>query len=428
MDTANDSLASEQSGDEALTIKVIGIGGAGTNAVESLKLDDPDWSDNVRLAALNTDAQALAQSKIPEKLVIGRSVTRGLGAGGEVEIGKEAAEADREAIAGLIGDVDLIILVTGLGGGTGSAAVSVVAQVAAKTRALVLAFATLPFSFEGSRRKHIAEESIGELRQLVHGLIPLPNDVLLQEGEENTSVVNAFAVADRWIGRGVNSLCAMLLKTGLINQDISSVRSVFRDRGGRTVFGTGSASGEGDYVGEALEDLFICPLLHMGDRPAQLDRILVNIVGGADLGIAKVNEVMSLVSKRFNSRDDIVFGAVIDESRTASLEICVLAKAGIEATPPVRQAPPKAEPFATPLEGLDIEPQIAQDDRPPRPVHQSKLRRKKKKSDADQEEFLFVEDKAQRGYFDKTDRNLYNDEDLDLPTFMRRGIKIKFKV
>lgn len=428
MDTANDSLASEQSGDEALTIKVIGIGGAGTNAVESLKLDDPDWSDNVRLAALNTDAQALAQSKIPEKLVIGRSVTRGLGAGGEVEIGKEAAEADRDAIAGLIGDVDLIILVTGLGGGTGSAAVSVVAQVAAKTRALVLAFATLPFSFEGSRRKHIAEESIGELRQLVHGLIPLPNDVLLQEGEENTSVVNAFAVADRWIGRGVNSLCAMLLKTGLINQDISSVRSVFRDRGGRTVFGTGSASGEGDYVGEALEDLFICPLLHMGDRPAQLDRILVNIVGGADLGIAKVNEVMSLVSKRFNSRDDIVFGAVIDESRTASLEICVLAKAGIEATPPVRQAPPKAEPFATPLEGLDIEPQIAQDDRPPRPVHQSKLRRKKKKSDADQEEFLFVEDKAQRGYFDKTDRNLYNDEDLDLPTFMRRGIKIKFKV
>lgn len=428
MDTANDSLASEQSGDEALTIKVIGIGGAGTNAVESLKLDDPDWSDNVRLAALNTDAQALAQSKIPEKLVIGRSVTRGLGAGGEVEIGKEAAEADRDAIAGLIGDVDLIILVTGLGGGTGSAAVSVVAQVAAKTRALVLAFATLPFSFEGSRRKHIAEESIGELRQLVHGLIPLPNDVLLQEGEENTSVVNAFAVADRWIGRGVNSLCAMLLKTGLINQDISSVRSVFRDRGGRTVFGTGSASGEGDYVGEALEDLFICPLLHMGDRPAQLDRILVNIVGGADLGIAKVNEVMSLVSKRFNSRDDIVFGAVIDESRTASLEICVLAKAGIEATPPVRQAPPKAEPFATPLEGLDIEPQIAQDDRPPRPVHQSKLRRKKKKSDADQEEFLFVEDKAQRGYFDKTDRNLYNDEDLDLPTFMRRGIKIKLKV
>lgn len=428
MDTANDSLASEQSGDEALTIKVIGIGGAGTNAVESLKLDDRDWSDNVRLAALNTDAQALAQSKIPEKLVIGRSVTRGLGAGGEVEIGKEAAEADRDAIAGLIGDVDLIILVTGLGGGTGSAAVSVVAQVAAKTRALVLAFATLPFSFEGSRRKHIAEESIGELRQLVHGLIPLPNDVLLQEGEENTSVVNAFAVADRWIGRGVNSLCAMLLKTGLINQDISSVRSVFRDRGGRTVFGTGSASGEGDYVGEALEDLFICPLLHMGDRPAQLDRILVNIVGGADLGIAKVNEVMSLVSKRFNSRDDIVFGAVIDESRTASLEICVLAKAGIEATPPVRQAPPKAEPFATPLEGLDIEPQIAQDDRPPRPVHQSKLRRKKKKSDADQEEFLFVEDKAQRGYFDKTDRNLYNDEDLDLPTFMRRGIKIKFKV
>jgi len=137
--------------------------------------------------------------------------------GGEVEIGKAAAEADRTAIARMIGDMDLIIHVVGLGGGTCSATSVIVAEVAAKTEALVLAFATLPFSFEGARRKRIAKDSIGELRQFVHGLIPLPNDVLLQEGEEDTSVLNAFAVADHWIGRGVNSLCATLLKTGLIN-------------------------------------------------------------------------------------------------------------------------------------------------------------------------------------------------------------------
>lgn len=425
MDTTNDSLFTRQSGGDGIKIKIVGIGGAGTNAVDRLRLDDLGEGGKVQLAAINTDAQALANSPIAEKLVIGRSVTRGLGAGGEVEIGKKAAEADRDAIARLIGDMDLIILVVGLGGGTGSAAANVVAEVAARTQALVLAFATLPFSFEGSRRKHIAEDSIGELRQLVHGLIPLPNDVLLQEGEEDTSVLNAFAVADRWIGRGVNSLCAMLLKTGLINQDISSVRSVFNDRGGRSIFGTGSANGE-DYVNQALEDLFICPLLHMGDRPQKLDRILVNIIGGTDLGIAKVNEVMSIVSKRFNSRDDIVFGAVIDESRSTSLEICVLGKAGIGAKPPVAA---KAEPVATPAEGLKLDPAIAQDDRPPRPVHQSKLGRKKKKAEeTGQDEFLFVDTDAQRGYFDKTDRNLYNDEDLDVPTFMRRGIKIKIKV
>jgi cell division protein FtsZ len=427
LEQATDSLLTRQDETDELKIKIVGIGGAGTNAVDGLRLDDLGDAGRVQLAAINTDAQALANSPIAEKLVIGRSVTRGLGAGGELEIGRKAAEADRDAIARLIGDADLVILVVGLGGGTGSAAANVVAEVAAKTQALVLAFATLPFSFEGSRRKRIAEESIGELRQLVHGLIPLPNDVLLQEGEEDTSVLNAFAVADRWIGRGVNSLCAMLLKTGLINQDISSVASVFQDRGGRTIFGTGSASGD-DYVNEALEDLFICPLLHMGDRPSQLDRILVNVVGGTDLGIAKVNEIMSVVAKRFNSRDDIVFGAVIDESRSTSLEICVLGKAGIGTRHP---APPKAEPaaVAAPAEGLNLEPAIAQDDKPPRAVHQSKLGRKKKKAaDPGQEEFLFVDNEAQRGYFDKTDRNLYNGEDLDVPTFMRRGIKIKIKV
>lgn len=230
MDTTADILFSRSAAQGDLKIKIIGVGGAGTNAVDGLKLDD---LGDVRLAAINTDAQALNQSPLAEKLIIGRSVTRGLGAGGELEIGKAAAESDRDAIARLIGDMDLIILVVGLGGGTGSAAAQVVAELAAKTDALVLAFATLPFSFEGARRKRIAEESIGDLRQLVHGLIPLPNDVLLQEGEEDTSVLNAFAVADRWIGRGVNSLCAMLLKTGLINQDFSSLRSVFQDRGAR---------------------------------------------------------------------------------------------------------------------------------------------------------------------------------------------------
>jgi len=406
-----------------LKIKILGVGGAGTNAVAGLKLEH---LGDVRLAAINTDAQALKQAPIVEKLVIGRSITRGLGAGGEVEIGRAAAESDRAAIANMIGDMDLIILVVGLGGGTGSAAACVVAEVAAKTGALVLAFATLPFSFEGVRRKRIAEASVGELRQLVHGLIPLPNDVLLQEGDEDTSVLNAFAVADQWIGRGVNSLCAMLLKTGLINQDFASLRSVFQDRGGKTIFGTGTATG-GDYVKDALEELFICPLLHLGDRPAQLDRILVNVICGADMGIAKVNDIMTQVSKRFGSREDIVFGAVIDESRSQSVELCILGKAEMDSfVAPEREASAETAPKKTIITGLGLETEISQDTKTPRAVHRSKLT-KKQLAEVDQDEFTFIDNDAQRGYFDKTDRNDYNDEDLDVPTFMRRGIKIRMK-
>ena len=421
MESTTDSLFAQETVTADLKIKIIGLGGAGTNAVDGLKLDD---LGDVRLAAINTDAQALGNSPIAEKLVIGRSVTRGLGAGGELEIGKKAAESDRDAMARLIADMDLIILIVGLGGGTGSAIAPVIAELAAKTDAVVLAFATLPFTFEGARRKRIAEESLGELRSLVHGLIPLPNDMLLQEGDESTSVLNAFSVADQWIGRGVNSLCAMLLKTGLINQDISSLRSVFQDRGGKTIFGTGIAKG-GDFVKAALDDLLICPLLHMGDRPKELDRILVNVIGGPDLGIAKVNEIMSHVSKSFGSRDDLVFGAVIDEARSESLEICILGKAELEKPASPETATPAEAPKS--LEALGLETEIAQDNQPPRPVHQSKLP-KKKQAAADQDEFNFIEVEAQRGYFEKTDRNLYNDEDLDVPTYLRKGIKIKIKV
>jgi cell division protein FtsZ len=407
-------------------IKIIGVGGAGTNAVDALKLDD---FENVRLAAINTDAQALANSSIAEKLMIGRTVTRGLGAGGEVDIGKAAAESDRDAIATLIGDMDLIIMVVGFGGGTGSAAAPIVAEVAAKTGALVLAFVTLPFSFEGQRRKRIAEVGVGELRKLVHGVIPLPNDVLLQEGEGDTSVLNAFAITDRWIGRGVNSLCAMLLKTGIVNLDLGSLRSVFQGQGGKTIFGTGVASG-GDYVKDALDDLFICPLLHLGDRPAQLDRILVNVIGGADLPISRVNDIVSQVSKRFGSREDIVFGAVLDQSRSDSLEICVLGKAEMERRVPVQQLQPVDE-APSPLEamaGSGLQSGIAEDDLPLQPVHDSKLGCKKTPVNDDQDEFTFNEVDAQRGYFEKTDRNDYKDEDLDVPTYLRRGIKIKLKV
>lgn len=411
-----------------LKIKIVGIGGAGTNALRGLKPDELGGGGRVDLVVINTDAQALASSPVPEKFILGRTVTRGLGAGGEIEIGRMAAEADRDALTRLLKGNDLIILVVGLGGGTGSAAATVLAQVAAKTEALVIAFATLPFTFEGSRRQRIAEESLGELRQLVHGLIVLPNNMLLQEGEEDATVLNAFAAADRWIGQGIHTLCAILLKTGLINLDFSTIRSVFKERGGRSIFGTGAATG-GDYVNNALEELFMCPLLHMGDRPGQLDRMLVNITGGTDLGMSRVNEIIGQISARFKPREDIVFGAVIDEKLHQSLEVCVLAKAGVESQALVQSLASSSEkPAVRSNLSFKLDPPIAQDERSAPRVHKSKLNRSKVSSHADQEEFLFVDVDAQRGYFDQTDRNLYKEEDLDVPTFLRRGIKIRIKV
>jgi len=432
LETSTDSLPPGSEFPSGIKIKILGIGGAGTNTVGRLELDELDAKGETEIAVINTDAQSLADSPIKEKLLIGRSLTRGLGAGGEVEIGRQAAELDREAIEKLIGEVDLVVLVVGLGGGTGSAAAPVIAEVASKTDALILAFATLPFNFESERRRKIAEGSIGELRQLVHGLVPIPNDVLLQEGEadEDVPMLNAFAATDRWIGRAVNCLRIMLLKAGLINLDLGSLRALLRERGGRTVFGVGVASGE-DCVKEALGELAICPLLHLGDRPERFDRILINIVGGADLGISRVHQIMSQLSKRFNCREDIIFGAVVDPARNQSLEICVLGKAGVD-VPESTPRPGEVESTAGSMmasESLNLESAIAQDDRPPRTVHQSKLRGKKRQvPDADQEEFLFVEADAQRGYFEKTDRNLYKGEDLDVPTFMRNGLKIKIKI
>lgn len=420
MNPEEPELISNASDPAGLKIRVIGIGGAGTNAVAKLELED---SSEVSLAAVNTDAQALADKAIPQKRVIGQSVTHGLSAGGDIEIGRAAAEADREALSDLVKGMDLVILVVGLGGGTGSALAPVLSKLALADGATVLAFATIPFTFEGARRKQIADESQGELRKCVHGLITLQNDILLQECGEGAGALDTFSIADQWIGRGISSICSMLLKIGVINQDFTAFRSIFSNPGGRALFGTGSAQGD-DYVNRALDNLLLCPLLHMGDHPSKLDRIWVNFIGSPDLQVAQMNEIMSEISKRFDLGKDVIFGAVIDPHRTNSLEICLLGKSGLEPNPRIEATTATGQNI---LDVLAPEAQITNAEKPARAVHRSKLQRKKKASSSHQDEFTFIEMDAHRGYFDNTDRNLYNDEDLDVPTYLRKGIKIKIK-
>lgn len=417
----SDSLQKSDSSD-LIRIKIFGLGGAGSNMINQLKLEE---FGTVSRIAVNTDSQALASLQCDETVLLGASITRGLGTGGELDIGKKVAEAERGKLAERVQGADLIVIVVGLGGGAGSALTTTLAELAANTDAIVLAFATLPFSFEGSRRKHIAEECLGTLRGQVHGVISLPNDILLQEGEEDTSVLNAFKVADGWVEKGIHSLCTLLLKNGLINQDFNSLRSLFRGQGGKTLFGIGYAEGE-NCVQEALNNLFLCPLLHTGDQPARLDRILVNLVGSSDVSLTKINEIIALASKRFSTREDIMFGAVIDPGRKQSLEICVLGKSEMESvTTGAKDGANIAQSITEPPELTKTATTRAGSS--PRKVHQSRLKAKSKDTTDAQDEFVFNQLDEQRGYFEKTDRNEWQGEDLDVPTYMRRGIKIKLK-
>src|SRR5580704_48398 len=333
-------LKSEILADRNIAIKLVGIGGAGSNAVDRLKMEN---LERLQLAVINTDYQALSSSPVQDKVLIGTSVTRGLGAGGDPEPGRLAAEADREKIAAVVRDCDLVFLLAGMGGGTGSGASPIVAEIAAEQGALVIAFVTLPFSFEGGRRLKQAEEGLAALRRACDAVIPLPNDILLQESADNETVLDSFARADEWIGRGVKAIWSMLSKTGLINVDFATLRQAFQNRGAKTLFGLAEGAGE-NAAAEAIADLRLCPLLHTPEYSRKADRLLVNISGGTDLTLPKVNEIMNAIAEQFGRDSHIIMGAVIDEGMQGRVEISVLGASdmGTRGAVPRRPVPARA--------------------------------------------------------------------------------------
>lgn len=407
-------LASDLLTDRSIAIKVIGVGGAGANAVDRLKMEN---LERLQMAVLNTDLQALSASPVQDKVLLGASITRGLGAGGEPDIGRQAAEVDREKIAAVVGDCDLVFLVAGMGGGTGSGAAPVIAEIAAEAGALVIAFVTLPFSFEGGRRTKQAEEGLQALRRACDAVIPLPNDILLQEAAEGETALDSFARADEWIGRGVKSIWSMLFRTGLINLDFATLRQAFHTRGGRTLFGLGNGEGE-NAVADAIESLKLCPLLATPEFSRKADRVLVNLIGGTDLTLPKVNEIMSAVTEQFGRDSHVIMGAVIDEQMQGKVEVCVLGTSDVGGRLPVRRTavlsrPRSNHPAATaetplhPGPSSHAAPEAATPS--PRTV---------------QEEMMLAGEAETRGYFERTDRNLFEGQDLDVPTYLRKGIKI----
>ena len=412
--------------DRSIAIKLVGVGGAGSNAVDRLKMEN---LERLQLAVVNTDLQALASSPVQDKVLIGAGVTRGLGAGGDPELGRKAADADREKIAAVVKECDLVFLFAGMGGGTGGGAAPIVAEVASEQGALVIAFVTMPFSFEGGRRLKQAEEGLMALRRVCDAVIPLSNDVLLQECSDTTGVLAAFARADAWIGRGVKSIWSMLFRTGLINLDFATLQQVFQSRGGKTLFSLGSGEGP-QAVAQAIESLKQCPLLHPTEFSRKADRLLVNIIGGTDLTLPMVNELMTAITEQYGRESHVIMGAVIDEGMQQHLEVCVLgttdiggrtlatrrtAAAAARSVAPFPSRPTGEKPTGQstpPTAGAAAQstaPFAAATGMPP--------------ARTEQDEFSFSEMES-RGHFDKTDRNLFEGQDLDVPTYLRKGIKV----
>jgi cell division protein FtsZ len=307
-------------------IKVVGVGGGGSNAVNRMI---SAGLRGVEFIAINTDAQALALSNADKKIHIGGKLTRGLGAGGDPEIGRQAAEESREDLTEALEGGDMVFVTAGMGGGTGTGGAPIVAQVARELGALTIGVVTRPFGFEGRRRAGVADEGIRTIRQRVNTLITIPNDRLLQIVEKTATVVEAFRIADDVLRQGVQGIADLITVPGLINLDFADVRTVMAEAGSALI-GIGVASGEGRGAA-AAHAAIASPLLETSMNGAR--GVLINITGGLDLGLLEVNEAAQVVQQAADPDANIIFGAVIDDRMDGEIRITVIAT-GFEAPGP----------------------------------------------------------------------------------------------
>ena len=300
-------------------IKVVGIGGGGTNAVN--RMVDAGMK-GVEFIAVNTDAQALQMCDADIKLQIGDQLTRGLGAGANPEVGYGAANESRDEIKEALKGADMVFVTAGEGGGTGTGAAPVIAEVSKQeVGALTVGVVTKPFDFEGAQRMRQAEEGIDSLREQVDTLIVIPNEKLLTIVERRTSLMDAFREADEVLRQGVQGITDLITVPGLINLDFADVRTVMHDAG-TALIGIGAAAGEGRAV-EAAKEAISSPLLEESVEGA--GGVLLNITGGHDLGLFEVNEAAEIISSAADANANVIFGAVIDDSLDDEVRVTVIA-------------------------------------------------------------------------------------------------------
>ena len=330
-------------------IRVVGVGGGGNNSIDHMVANKVNGVD---FDAVNTDVQALKKSTANDKLQIGTKLTKGLGSGGNPEMGRKSAEESREDLKEILGGSDMVFVTAGMGGGTGTGAAPIVANVAKEMGALTVGVVTRPFSFEGRRRAQQAEYGISELKEQVDALITIPNDKLLQIVDNRTPMTDAFAIVNDVLHQGIQSITDLISTPALINLDFNDVKSVMKDAGS-ALMGIGVAKGENRAV-DAATAAISSPLLESSIDGAQ--GVILNITGCNNLSLFEVNEAAKIVEAAADKEANIIFGAAIDPSLDDEVRVIVIAT-GFDNDKKVKEEPKKSSSvgsFDFDVDDLDI--------------------------------------------------------------------------
>ena len=470
--------------EENIPIKVIGVGGAGSNALDRIVLDGMEKAD---LIAINTDVQSLAGSVAAHKVQLGRSITRGLGTGGDPELGYQAALESADEIRQALVDARMIFICAGLGGGSGSGAAPVVAQLAREAGSLVIVFATLPFSFEGKRRAAQAEEALGRLSEIANAVICFDNDRMGDMVAPKAGIHQAFAVADVMISQSVRSIVNLIQRPGLIRIGFDDLLSALRSQNGRCLFGFGESESD-NRAHDALTQALKNPLMDKGRMLADASNVLVQVAGGPGMTLSEVEILMQELGRHVRDNTQILFGTAVDGRMGNRLSVTILSSIGVEGevaapetgfaplpavapkpvpvaktapTPPIWEQPEvpsntNAEPPVEievsaeeeivagapedliPLEApISIEAPIAPRPQIKQPALGPRLIVPKKKPVIVKEPIVatekFVQAKQEvmqfepvtRGRFEKSEPTIVEGQDLDVPTYLRKNVRVK---
>jgi cell division protein FtsZ len=434
-------------------IKILGIGGAGVNALDRLALDGVPAAD---LVAVNTDAQSLIASVAGDKVQIGRATTRGLGTGGDPELGYIAAEESADELRSVLEGASMVFLLVGLGGGTGSGAAPLIANYARENNAIVVVFATLPFGFERKRRMDQATEALAALQQQADVVICFENDRMGDAVHPTATLDEPFDAADQTLSQSVRAIASLVHQRGLVHIGLDELATTLRGQNARCVFGFGESSGD-NRAHEALGLALKSPLMDRGRLLDDTANVLVHIAGGPDLTLNEVQILMEELNRHIGEETHLLFGCATDPALRGKMRVTILSAVGAETAPARFVQPPPPVARVTPVRPMATEPEapaqiIAFADRdeqieplaPVKPRNEPRLtpvpapaastaqtpQSRKAASDAEkaareakQEQMLF--EPVTRGRFEKSEPTIVNGEDLDVPTFLRRNLKTR---
>lgn len=415
-----------------LSVKVIGVGGAGASALEHMAKTD---LAQLPLSAVHTHARVLQQREVPDKRLIGVSRTHGLGTGGDPELARIMGESERARLEELCAGTDLLFLIAGMGGGTGTGLAPVVAAAAKEAGALVLAIVTMPFEFEGSRRLRQAQVGLQTLRAAADAVICLPNYKIGKLLDAQTTVVEAFQFTNELLAQGVRGIWRMLTRPGLINVDFAYLYSALRGRHVESALATADAAGE-NRVRDVIEKLLRNPLLDSGQALAEADEVLVSLAGGDDLTIAEINRLMEQLNRHVENAN-LIFGTAVDHTMKGRIHVTLLAARntrGAAAPEDEMAIEPSTRSSSAKIPG-DFDTSffgVGETPRPPArfvapapaatPQRTQELMEKQPRGRGKWKQELLGLEIVSRGRFEKSEPTIHRGADLDVPTYIRRGV------